>query len=380
MFDIARSLDRKKFEPVVICAPEGGIPDQLAEQNIRTRTVGRGEYLRYSHSQPIGTIQDLIAVAREILRLAREENARVVHAFDGMLFFAACLAKLRRPDLKIVWLDCGFNLYPYYFRVVMWWCFRRADFVATLSRVRQSQHMEEGLPPAKSVVVPCGTDYHLTRRAEAAPEGAARKSDEVCVGIIGRIVPIKNFEMFLQVARMVADKHPRVRFRVIGRKGFLKSELEYYRRIREMAEGLGLADRVTFQDSVPDLAKAIGEFDLLASTSHLETFGRTLVETMAMSKPVVATAVGAMPEVIVDGEVGYLTPPGDVQTMAERICQLVENAELREAMGRNGYERVLKQYDIRLIAGRWEQMYEVMLEGVTELNFARRADGAGAGA
>jgi len=361
MLDIARHIDRTRFEPIVICSPGGGLPGLLARQNVRVRAVGEGKYLRYSHGQPIGTIKDVLAVTREIIRLARSEGVRIVHAFDGMLFFAASLAQLHLGDLKIIWLDCGFDLYPYYFRVVMRWCFKHAACVATLSRVRQAQQLEEGLDPAKSVVFPCGTDFHL-RAPSASPLASAGRPGAIWVGIVGRIVPIKNFEMFLRAARIVADKHPHVRFCIVGSKG-LDSELEYFRRIEGMVEALNLTDILTFQSPVADLSHVIGGFDLLVSSSHIETFGRTLVEAMAMSKPVVATAVGAIPEAVTDGEVGYLVPPGDVQAMAERICRLVEDAELRETMGRKGYERALKYYDVRTITRRWEQMYERLLQG-----------------
>ncbi|HQR35521.1 MAG TPA: hypothetical protein PLK30_22470, partial [Blastocatellia bacterium] len=94
LLDLVKHINRETFEPIVICSPGGELPKLLAAQKVRVRTVGQGEYLRYSTKQPFGTVRDLLAVTREILRLARKEGVRVVHAFDGMLFFAASLAKL----------------------------------------------------------------------------------------------------------------------------------------------------------------------------------------------------------------------------------------------------------------------------------------------
>ncbi|MGH9935188.1 MAG: glycosyltransferase, partial [Blastocatellia bacterium] len=315
MFDIAKHIDRTRFEPIVICSPGGELSGWLAEQDVRVRPVGAGEYLRYSHRQPVGTIKDVLAVTREIIRLAQSEGVRVVHTFDGMLFFAASLARLRLRDLKVIWLDCGFDIYPYHFRVVMRWCFRHAALVGAITRIRQEQLWAEGLDPAKSAVFPCGTDFHLRVR-RVSPLTSTAQRDTIRVGIVGRIVPIKNFEMFLQAARIVADKHPRVRFCIVGSKGLLDSELEYFRRIEGLVASLNLTERLIFRAPAPDLAQVLEGFDLLVSSSHLETFGRTLVEAMALSKPVVATAVGGVPEVVADGEVGYLVPPGDVQAMA----------------------------------------------------------------
>lgn len=367
LLDIAKHIDREKFEPIVICSPGGELPKLLAKHNVRVRTIGKGEYLRYSTSQPFGTIGDLLAVTREIIRLAKKEGVRVVHAFDGMLFFAASLAKLIQPNLKVIWLDSGFNLYPYHFRVVMKWCFKRAALVAAVTGIRREQLIEEGLDATRSAVFPCGTDFHLRPR-RLYPFAAADSAETFRVGIVGRLVPIKNFELFLKAARIVADKHAHVRFHVVGQPGFLESDLEYFRYIEGLIRELSLAELITFHKPVEDLSPVLGGFDLLVSSSHIETFGRTLVEAMAMSKPIVATAVGGVPEVVADGEVGFLVPAGNANALAEKINLLVEDAELRETMGQKGLKRVLERFDVRAITKRWEQTYESLLRDQAELS------------
>lgn len=362
LLDIARYINRDKFEPIVLCSPGGELPSQLAKHNVRVRTVGKGEFLRYSSGQPFGTFRDLWAVTREILRLAREESVQIVHAFDGMLFFAASLAKLVQPNLKIIWLDSGFNLYPYHFRVVMKWCFKRASLVAAVTGIRRHQLLEEGLDEFKSAIFPCGTDFHLRPQTKADAE-----REEVRVGIVGRLVPIKNFELFLHAARIVADAHAHVRFHIVGQPGFLQSDLDYFRSLEMLIQQLNLTERIVFCQPVENLSPVLGEFDVLVSSSHIETFGRTLVEAMAMAKPVVATAVGGVPEVVADNEVGFLVPAGDVVAMAEKINLLVENPALCQAMGRNGVRRVLERFDVRAITRRWEQTYESLLQDQTEL-------------
>jgi glycosyltransferase involved in cell wall biosynthesis len=360
MLDIVRNIDRSRFDPIVLCAPGGELPGLLAKAKVRVRTVGVGKYWRYSPRYPIGTLRDVFAVAREIVRVARTEDVRIVHTFDGMVFFAASLAKLYLADLKIIWLDCGFNLYRYHFRVVMRWCFKRAAHVVTITRIRLEQLLSEGLELSKSAVIPCGTDFHLLPSASSHPK-CSDQCQTVRVGIVGRIVPIKNFELFLTAARMVADAHPNVRFSVVGSRGLFGPELEYYERVMRLTQTLNLTDRITFHSPVEDLSQLINTFDVLVSSSHLETFGRTLIEAMALSKPVVATAVGGIPEVVADGEVGFLVPAGDAVAMAENINKLVADAKLRETMGRKGYERVMKLYDIRMLAREWEQLYETLL-------------------
>lgn len=367
MLDLVQHINRDKFEPIVLCSPGGELPDMLRQRAVRVCTVGTGEFLRFSGSQPIGTIRDLLAVTKEILRLAREESVQVVHAFDGMLFFAASLARLLRPDLKVIWLDSGFNLYPYHFRLLMKWCFKRAALVAAVTDIRRKQLLTEGLSAEKSAVFPCGTDFHL-RPPTPARLSADDADGTFHIGIVARIVPIKNFELFLQAARLVADKHAAARFHIVGGQGFLESDLEYYRRIQTLVRELRLTERLRFHEPVEDLSPLLSGFDLLVSSSHIETFGRTLVEAMALSKPVVATAVGGVPEVIADGEVGYLVPPGDTAAMAEKISRLITNADLRETIGQRGRQRVLKRFDVYAITRRWERTYETLLQDAAEPN------------
>src|SRR6185295_14045458 len=144
LLDLVKHLDRQRFRPIVLCSPEGGIPQMAAHEQAQVRTVGSGKYWRYSYKYPFGTCLDVATVAREIVRLAHSEGVRVVHAFDGMVFFAATLARQYVKDLRVIWLDCGFNLYRYHFRVVMRWCFPRAARVAAISQARVEQLLAEG--------------------------------------------------------------------------------------------------------------------------------------------------------------------------------------------------------------------------------------------
>lgn len=261
-------------------------------------------------------------------------------------------------ELKVVWLDCSFNShYRSYNRAVQRWCFQRVARVATISQVRQQQLLDEGLDPERSAVLPCGTDFHLSQAAEKP----ASSSPQVTIGVIARIAPIKNLELFLEAARLVVGKYPQTKFLIVGRPGTFRDEIEYNQQIITLIQTLDLGNHVTMREPVEDLPTLIKSLDVLVSSSHLETFGRVLIEAMALSKPVVATAVGGVPEVVSDGEVGYLVPPGDAAAMAERISQLVADANLRRQMGRKGFERVLRNYDIRVITKRWEDLYEELL-------------------
>jgi glycosyltransferase involved in cell wall biosynthesis len=124
---------------------------------------------------------------------------------------------------------------------------------------------------------------------------------------------------------------------------------------------LNLAEHISFESQGEGVSALLKSFDLVVSSSPLETSSHLLLEAMALSKPVVATAVGGVPEVVTDGEVGFLVPPNDAQALAARVSQLIEDAPLRKAMGIKARERVLRHYDIRAITREWEKLYDELL-------------------
>jgi glycosyltransferase involved in cell wall biosynthesis len=352
LLDLLKYLDRSRFEPFVLCPPEGALPQLLSQQGVKVRTVGRGQYWCYTSRRPLSTLRDVLLVAREIVRLARAENICVVHTFFGMDFLAARLASLWVRDLNVIWFDCGFRHKPLY-RLIARCCFGPRAQVVTLTRLRLQQLFAEGLAHERGAVLPAGTDFHL----RDADHGATQPRETVRVGIIGRMEPGKDFETFLRAAALVAARHPQARFSIVSGEDHSTGASDYRRHLLELAETLRLTEQLTFHANTDDLLPLLSDFDVLVSASRAEAFGRTLVEAMALAKPIVATAVDGVPEVVADGEVGFLVPVGDFQAMAERISQLVADADLRTRLGRNGYARVRERFDCRAINRQWEELY-----------------------
>lgn len=359
MLDLVKHLDRSRFEPFVLCSPGGKLPALAAREHARVLTVGTGEFWNYTPSNPLRTLRDIVSVARQIVKLARAENVRIVHTFDGMVFVAAILAKMFLKDLQVVWLDCAFiQRYRPHNRALLRWCLNRVARVATLSQSRQQQLLADGLDPARTTVLPSGTDTHLR------PSSSELKSyphSSIRVGVIGRTLPGENFESFLQMARIEADKYPEVEFVIVGKPGTFRNEIEYWQQMIKRIHALDLSEHVKFEPQGEEVSALLSSFDLVVSSSPLETSSHLLLEAMALSKPVVATAVGGVPEVVIDGEVGFLVPPNDAKALATRISQLIEDASLRKTMGQKARERVLRHYDIRAITKEWEKLYDELL-------------------
>ena len=131
---------------------------------------------------------------------------------------------------------------------------------------------------------------------------------------------------------------------------------------RERAEGLanhyGMADRVLFVGQVPNIAEYLSVADLLLVPSEMESFGLAALEAMACEVPVIATDVGGLPEVVVDGQNGYLVPLGDISLIAERSIEILSDNEKRHRMGRNGRAWAVERFNTEKVIPQYERVYE----------------------
>lgn len=167
-----------------------------------------------------------------------------------------------------------------------------------------------------------------------------RRSDAPTVLFVGGLEPRKGLEHLVLSMEDVARTHPSARLEIVAKSGFRGVDEPGW--FRTLSERAGLTDRVSITESVSqeDLLQMYADCDLLALPSRNEGWGLSLMEAMACAKPVVATAVGGIPELVTDGAEGLLVPPGDVKGLAGAINRLLGDQGLRHRMGLAGLERV----------------------------------------
>jgi len=119
-----------------------------------------------------------------------------------------------------------------------------------------------------------------------------------------------------------------------------------------------LKEKVFFLGNVPNLEEVLGGCDLFLLPSETESFGMAALEAMASEVPVIATRSGGLPEVVVDGETGYLLPVGDVDGMAARAIEILKDDDKQHAMGKRGRALAVEQFDESWIVPRYRAMYE----------------------
>jgi glycosyltransferase involved in cell wall biosynthesis len=128
----------------------------------------------------------------------------------------------------------------------------------------------------------------------------------------------------------------------------------------------GTCGAITFLGSLPLIEEVLVGADLFLLPSASESFGLSALEAMACHVPVIATAVGGLPEVVADGETGYLFPVGDVDSMAEAAIRLLSDDELRTRFGRAARRRAVEHFDQDRVVARYREIYDRVVAGVGE--------------
>jgi len=176
--------------------------------------------------------------------------------------------------------------------------------------------------------------------------------EEKVVGYVGRLdEPKKGLKVLLHAAAEIAAEDPSVRFVVVG-DGNARAALE------AEADRLGLSNSVRFWKARENVEEVYGALDVFVLPSLWEGFGISLLEAMDEGLPVAGSRVGGIPEVVVGGETGLLSPPGDVEALAVNLRKLLADPALRRRLGSAGRARVQAQFGISKMVEELEKIYD----------------------
>ena len=222
------------------------------------------------------------------------------------------------------------------------------------------------VPPDCVAVLPPGIDLNRFQpdRYDGAQARAALGLDpgRPVVGMLGRITPMKGHAEFLEAVRRLRDGGRDVNFVVAGGCGDGDRERTYTENIHALARRLGLADAVRFIGFAPEPAVVFAALEVFVFPSHLEAFGLSLVEAMAMGLPAVACAAGGVLDIVEDGRTGLLVPPGDPASLALAIGRLLDDPAGRIRLG-HAARAASPRWDIARIAASHDAEYARALAG-----------------
>jgi glycosyltransferase involved in cell wall biosynthesis len=237
---------------------------------------------------------------------------------------------------------------------------RFVDAIVCVSRAQARRVRRAFVPQDKIVVIPNAIDAD----AFGVDDPGARATllqmfptaPRWVVGAAGRLSPEKNFALFVEAAAHVASEYPDAGFVIFG-DGPLRTALT------RQVDHLAIQDRFLLAGFRPDFARFLPHFDVAILSSTTEGLPVILLEACAAGVPVVATAVGGIPEVIEDGRTGYLVPSQSAAALADRIIALLRDEPRRQAMGHHAQEHVRKHFTFEQQARQYAALFTRLQRG-----------------
>jgi glycosyltransferase involved in cell wall biosynthesis len=222
---------------------------------------------------------------------------------------------------------------------------RGADMVVAVSHA-VARRVVDG--PAR--VIHAGVDVPLGD----PPALRRRDTSEIVLGTAGRLVELKGLEYMLHAANALRNEFPTLRVEIAG-SGPERAKLE------QTAAQLGLGGHVEFLGWVQDLSPVLPRWDIFVMPSLEEGFPIAALDAMAAGLPVVATAVGGVPELIEDGKTGWLMPPRDTDALVSRLRFLLRNPEVRHGVGAAAHARVRDHFSAAQMTESFAELYDELL-------------------
>lgn len=264
-----------------------------------------------------------------LYRLIRKHRPDIIHTHTAKAGFVGRIAAwLARVPVRIHTFH-GHVFHGYFskrktqfFLLLERFCARISTRIIAISPIMRDElaNTYKIAPYDKFAVVPYG--FELQQLANSDTPSTFRQDyqlphDKKLVAIVGRIVPIKNHELFLRAAAVVIAKRQDLHFVIVG-DGELRSETE------QLIAELGIGDFISFTGWIKDIASVLHAIDIMALTSNNEGTPVSLIEAMAAGIPIVATAVGGVPDVLGHGQFGVLVPSGNIEKFAEALAQVAD--------------------------------------------------------
>ncbi len=298
-------------------------------------------------------------ISFQIAALAKAEDVSVIHAHNVRAQFYSAISRLIDPRPR---LFCtrhhgrhGTAALSTFLLGTIANCFTdKVIFVSEDARAFTLKH--ERLPARKALIIKNGID--IARYAGTKTDKAAMKSslgfaaNDKLLGAVGSLIPIKNHRMLITALKGIEKEEPSCKV-VIAGGGRLKDELKEY------ANGLGLGDKVVLLGERQDVAQLLGTFDVFVVSSSDEGMSLAILEALAAGLPVVATNVGGNPELVRDGENGFIVASEDAIAMGEAVLKVLSDSSLSAKMAENNRQKALREFDIRKMCREYEELYAV---------------------
>ncbi len=339
-------LNRERFKPIVVCLYNGdGAPaQQIRDLGIQVFDLGM-------------TAKWRLDACWRLYRLLRREHPVILHTW---LFHANILGRIlgRLAGVPIIISSertMGMES-QWRYRLNEW----TAPLVDRISCVSQNvatfARESIRLPQKKLVVIPNGVvvDDFLSARDSGLRARLGFPDETVIIGSVARLHPVKGSRYLVEAFAQLALSDPALHLLLIG-DGPERAGLETWVAERDLEQ------RITFLGERTDISALLSVIDVFVLSSLWEGMPNAVLEAMAAGLPVIATAVGGTPEVVLPGVTGLLGRPGDVPALTQALAQILQDPTLQRTMGQAGLSRVQEHFSITSVVRETTDLYEMLL-------------------
>jgi glycosyltransferase involved in cell wall biosynthesis len=320
-------------------------------------------------------VRDLTSY-RKLVKVIKEFKPDIVHTHAAKAGAVGRLAAYNCKVPVIVHTYHGHVFHSYFspaktrlFLEIERYLAKKTTSIITLSNKQLDELSNEFkiAPQNKFTIVPLGFDLHKFTEGQPEKRKAFRNKyhiadEEIAIGIVGRLVPIKNHSLFLHAIKKAADKTTKTI------RAFIIGDGEERGNIETLAQELNLFSKnkygnelLTFTSWIKDVDVANAGLDIICLTSNNEGTPVSLIEAQASAKPIVSTNVGGIEDVVKAGKTALLSPVRDVETFSENLLRVLEDDMLREQMSTAGNDFVLKAFSYERLCSDITTLYKRLL-------------------
>ncbi len=361
LLNLIRRLDRSKVSPILVCLKElGPLGEELAREIPTYQNLLRSRY-------DLGVLFRL----KKIIRQNKVQAVITVGAGDKM-FWGRLAAKLAGTPVicsalhSTGWPDGVGKLNRALTGIT-------DGFIAVARAHGQHLIEREKFPASKVTVIPNGIDLQKFSKTEGARERLRVELgvslDSKIVGIVAALRKEKNHLRFVEIAKKVCEKIGNVHFVIVGEgpeRAAIEAQIARYQ----------INDRIHLLGTRTDTHHLLSGFDVFTLTSDNEANPVSILESLACSIPVVATDVGSVSEMVIQGRTGFVVPVDDVAVFADHVMNLVMNEQLAKQLGANGRQHVLENGSLDVMVTGYERLLSRLLREKTANRFVSERSSA----
>ncbi|MFC1668447.1 glycosyltransferase family 4 protein [Chlamydiota bacterium] len=336
-------LKREKYEPVVVLPFLGDMVYELQKRHIEYHIFKGYKYNIFSWIQ--------------FYILIKNGHINIVHLYTTRLFaiiaFFAGVKVIERVNMNRTYSLPCVGLIPGIDYVLSLFITKIIAVSASIKKELVKKHINK----KKIRVIYNGINSKTFRYS--SDKKAVRKrfgvnDDAIVIGTVARLEYQKGLFFFIDAIPRVVEQFPKATFLIVGR-GSLKEQLI------QRAHSLGVTKYIAFTGFCSDIANVMNSFDVFVLPSLWEPFPNVLLEAMILGKPVVATHVGGIPELVKEKKTGLLIPPKNSEALGNACITLLTNEELRKTIGRNARELIVAHYTDHQMIQKTCRVYDELL-------------------